>query len=352
MHTDTSAAKRQSGARIPQRLASHQRANAARPVAGFREGSGGALLRSADVLTWLTPDWENLVADLGAVGPVTIQTLTRDAAMSASEAYAEAHFSPDRQAVSVIGEGVDLRLFLNDWFSGAAVCEDSDAARRPGLHFFARDGRLFHRLFLRKGSDLEAYRLLVARYGGARVPGIHEVPDAAAARTRVRDPAMVTAFVAEWRRLNDLREYRILLDRFGVSPLEAASLLGDGWAARVQVQAFTACMRLLAEIDLSCSITVANRGVVQTCRGPIHGVRAAEDGLAVFAARASVWLRRHGMDSVWVVRRPTADGISAALEVYDAGGELSLRVCGNPGWRNHEDAIWEDILSTLPEFDG
>jgi len=154
------------------------------------------------------------------------------------------------------------------------------------------------------------------------------------------------AFQDGWLRLRTTEDFHKLIERFGVTDFEALRLAGEIWAARVTPEAFVARLRLLAELELPCTLALGYGDAMNAHRVVIEQVQCRNGCLHLLGDELCFILRKDCMDTAWVVTRPSADGVLISLELYDKEHELVVRLSGQPEQRTA--AVWQDIIGTLP----
>jgi|GEM_PF-2901491 len=160
------------------------------------------------------------------------------------------------------------------------------------------------------------------------------------------EPTDSKAFQDGWARLRTTEDFCLLIERFGVTDFEALRLAGEIWAARVTLEAFVARLRLLAELELPCTLALGHDDSMNAHRVVIEQVQCRNGCLHLLGDALCFILRKDCMDTAWVVTRPCADGVLISLELYDKEHELVVRLSGRPEQRTA--AVWQDIIGTLP----
>ena len=94
-------------------------------------------------------------------------------------------------------------------------------------------------------------------------------------------------------------------------------------------------------------IFVGNGGCIQIHTGPVSNVRVIEGWLNVLDARFSFHLREDLLASVWVVQKPTRNGIVTSVEVYNSHGENVALFFGRRKPEQEEAREWRDLVSRL-----
>lgn len=87
--------------------------------------------------TRLSADWGDFIRELEALGPVMALTRNDGAVSEKDGHYRNVEiFAGHTRMGQVLDSGIDLRLFLDRWAIGFAVCEDSPRGPRRSFQFF------------------------------------------------------------------------------------------------------------------------------------------------------------------------------------------------------------------------
>ena len=111
-----------------------------------------------DNVQLLSGDFRELIKEVGLLGHVMALTRNDHVVHERKGVYEKVSFN--NHVGLVLGEDIDLRLFLGDWKFGFAVSEND----RHSLQFFNSFGEAAHKIYLTEKSNKEAYDALVAKY--------------------------------------------------------------------------------------------------------------------------------------------------------------------------------------------
>ena len=94
-------------------------------------------------------------------------------------------------------------------------------------------------------------------------------------------------------------------------------------------------------------IFAGNAGVIQIHTGPVEKLKALGPWFNVLDDGFNLHLRMDAIDTAWVIRKPTRDGIVTSLEIYDAQGDQIAWMFGKrkPGELERDD--WRGIIDAL-----
>lgn len=294
----------------------------------------------------LEGDWQKLVARLPALGHVKAITRNVNSVIEVEGVYADVEFFGP-----VMGQSlgtIDLRLFMNRWKHGYAVREETKRGVSRSLQYFDATGRALHKLYLRPESDAAAYDAVVRDFLAADqvAPGSFSSPDAPEPVKPDAD-VDVEAFRADWRALKDTHEFFLILRKHGLARTQALRLGGDELATKVPVTAADSLLRIAADRGVPLMCFVGNKGVIQIYSGPVKRVLAKDAWLNVLDPGFDLHIRQDRIAEVWIVRKPTVDGVVTSLEVYAADGEQMALFVGKRKPGMAESLGWRDVLAAL-----
>lgn len=256
-----------------------------------------------------------------------------------------------QHAGQVVGEHIDLRVFLGHWRHAFAIDEPHPheaGARRRSIHVFDGAGTAVHKVYLEPEGDARAWDTIVA----ARTAALPLAIEAAPPRRTERPDAEIdrTALLAGWDAMTDTHEFFHLLARHGVARTQALRLAGFSRARRVRDDALSSVLHEAAETGERIMIFVGNRGCIQVFSGGVRRIVRRGPWLNVLDPGFNLHVREDRIASSWVVAKPTRSGIVSSLELFDAGGETVALVFRKRDDRERaEDPAWRALLDRLPE---
>ncbi len=300
-------------------------------------------LDEGGLATRLRPDWTGVLARISSFGEVMALTRNADAVHEKIGTYGALEGGA---AVGLfVGEAIDLRLFLAQWAFAWAVAPATPEGRRS-LQFFAADGSAVHKIFSRPGTDLAAWDALVADFA-AVLPPPAIVPAPAPAAPRADAAIDLAGLLAGWDGLRDTHHFHDLLRRFGVARTQAFRLAGPERARPVGRGSLRAVLEGAAGAGTPIMVFVGNRGCIQIHTGPVATLRAAGPWFNVLDAGFNLHLRESAIDTAWVVRKPTEDGVVTSLELFDAQGAAIATLFGARKPGQAEDPAWRALCAGL-----
>ncbi|MGI4884208.1 MAG: hemin-degrading factor [Janthinobacterium lividum] len=290
----------------------------------------------------LTADFKEILLQVPTLGHVMALTRNDSVVHERQGTYHDASFQGPMGLV--LGEDIDLRLFLMHWKHGFAVNESG----RHSLQFFGIDGEALHKIYLTDASNAAAYDALVARFRAATQGPELALQPAAPAAPEAPDGAIdVAGFRAAWREMQDTHAFFGLLRQFGVSRPQALRLGPPELLRRVPTTAIDGALRAAAAQGLGIMLFVASRGCIQIHTGPVHKIVPTGPWLNVLDSNFNLHLKLEDVAESWVVQKPTADGVVTSLELFDARGRNLLLVFGQRKPGGPELAAWRALVAAL-----
>lgn len=252
-------------------------------------------------------------------------------------------------AGQVIGDGIDLRVFLDQWCHIYAIDEahpQRAGERRRSIHVFDRTGTAVHKIYLEPEVDPRMWDAVVATRS-VRAPLVVEP----APERRIERPDSEIdreGLVAGWDAMTDTHEFFPLLGKLRATRTQALRLAGEARARRVNDGAMQQLLEDAARSPDKIMIFVGNRGCIEIFSGNVERVAVHGPWLNVLDPGFNLHLRTDRIASSWVVGKPTRTGVVRSLELFDADGDTIALVFRKRDDRERaEDEAWSAMLDRL-----
>lgn len=243
-----------------------------------------------------------------------------------------------------VNHDIDLRLFMNAWKSGFAVDEND----RKSLQFFGKDGVAIHKIYLTEKSDVTAYQALVEKYMAEDQQQALEISLAKAVAVEKPDQEVnLEAFHKEWLALKDTHDFHSLLRKYGLSRTQALRLAPKGHAIKITVASLIKILQQASLTDLEIMVFVSSAGCIQIHTGLVKKQMQTGPWFNVLDPEFNMHLREDGIAGVWLVKKPTDDGIITSIEAFDADGNIIVQFFGKRKPGIPEDENWRMIANEL-----
>ncbi len=326
-------------------------------IAAHVVGSAAGLALHA---TPVHTNWLALLGSLQACGPLMGLTRNRSTVIEKTGVYKNLSGNGPGGAMGLaLGEDIDLRLFFNQWHAGFTVADGSNDPIKTSLQFFDRHGTAVHKIFAREGTRAGAWTQVLAEAtgnpGARGQPSAFEAPQPAVAWSP-EPPAEVNAaaFAQAWACMTDTHQFFGLLRHFGLQRQQAFRLVQGQYAHRLDRSAVRDLLMEAAFVGLPIMCFVGSPGCIQIHTGSVRRVEPIEvqgkQWLNVLDPGFNLHLRENLIDEVWVVEKPTSDGVVTSVEAFDAQGETMAMLFGARKPGQPELVGWRALAAHLPHL--
>ncbi len=294
-----------------------------------------------DTVTKLSGDFKELLKEVPKLGYVMALTRNDSCVHERKGEYKAVSFNG--HVGLVLGEDIDLRLFMMHWKYGFAVND-----KNKSLQFFGADGEAVHKIFLQESSNEEAYHEIVNQFKDelqdteivteavAKLP--EELPD---------NEIDIENFRAEWLGLQDTHDFFPLLRKFNVAREQSLRLAPEGYAYKISVEQVKKAFQQASDTQLPIMVFVSSRGCIQIHTGEVNKLVEMGPWYNVLDPKFNLHLREDHIANAWVVKKPTADGIVTSIELFDEKKQQIALIFGKrkPGAPELEG--WREIVGNL-----
>lgn len=290
----------------------------------------------------LKKDFENLLKRIPELGYVMALTRNEYCVSERKGVYENISFTP--HAGLVLGEDIDLRLFMQHWQFGFAVNEND----RRSLQFFGKTGTALHKIYLTDKSNEDAYQNLLIDFTESSVQTISVLPKENKRAAEMPDEAVqVDDFKTAWKGMGDSHEFFALLRRFNVSRTQALRLAPEGFAKKLNAENFKKACELCAGNNVPVMIFVPNHACIQIHTGNIDKLVEMGPWYNVLDPEFNLHLRMDAIAETWHVIKPSTDGDVNSIELYDEQGEMILQMFGKRKPGVPELTEWREVVNGL-----
>jgi putative hemin transport protein len=319
---------------------------------GLSEGEAiAAHAGTQDGLIKTTPlhgPWLELLQALERCGPLL--ALTRNASTVHEKTGVYEKLSGSGQVALALGEDIDLRLFFNQWHAAFAVAEGASLS----LQFFNAHGVAVHKVFTRDATDRGALQSIIDAHADADQSVLFTPADPKPS-PHADSEIDAAGLVEAWGAMQDTHEFFGLLNRFEVERQQGFRLTEGRFTRRAEKSAVRDLLNEASFDGTPIMVFVASPGCIQIHTGPVVRVEPMEmrgmQWLNVLDPGFNLHLREDLIDAVWIVEKPTSDGVVTSVEAFDRDGGLMAMFFGarKPGVPERE--AWRDIVRKLPRRD-
>ncbi|MGJ7544809.1 hemin-degrading factor [Variovorax sp. LT1R16] len=301
--------------------------------------------------TPLRGPWLELLQSLELCGPVLALTRNQSTVHEKTGIYQK--LSGSGHVALALGEDIDLRLFFGQWHAGFAVSEAAANADQPpslSLQFYDAHGLAVHKIFARDATDRSALQSVIdAHTDLSLAPTFTPAPPKAPPRPDAQIDA--DGLRTAWAAMQDTHQFFGLLNTFEVERQQSFRLAQGRFTQRAAPSAIRALLHEAAFEGVPIMVFVSNAGCIQIHTGPVVRIEPMEmrgmQWLNVLDPGFNLHLREDLIDAVWIVEKPTSDGIVTSVEAFDRDGNLMAMFFGarKPGAAERED--WRAVVRKL-----
>lgn len=299
-------------------------------------------------VTRLEGDWREVLKRVPALGRVMALTRNEHCVHERKGVYGMPSF--EGHIGLVLGDDIDLRLFMGGWKSGFAVQEPAGDSIRRSLHFFDASGEAVHKIYLQNDSDVAAYDRLVAEFAAADQSPLQSVGEKPAPTADRPDGEIDAAGLRQaWGAMKDTHDFFPLLRKFKVGRQQALRLGGEEFAVKLGDGVARQVLNRAAASETPIMVFVGSSGCVQIHSGKVRKIVPMEPWINVLDPDFNLHLRETSVASAWLVRKPTSDGDVTSIELFDAEGGLVAQFFGRRKPGHPENRQWRALAQGLVE---
>lgn len=307
--------------------------------------------------TRLEGDWTKLLGRLPELGRV--MSLTRN------ESCVLEHKGPF-QKIDIIGTlphamatvigPIESRVFFNAWKFAFAVRLETPHGLQQSIQVFDAAGDAITKVFLqpasgnKAGSNQEAFDRLVEDFRSPDQSQEIEVKKTSAESTKQMAEVDQAALLADWAAMKDTHEFFSLLRKHNVNRLDAMQLAENKFTYKINNKSLQTLLEKASAEKLPIMIFAGNKGNLQIHQGKVQTIRIMDMWLNVLDPDFNMHLREDHIDTAWVVKKPTADGVVTGVEVFDKDKNMIVQFFGlrKPGISELES--WRKLVDELPKI--
>ncbi len=306
-----------------------------------------------DYTTKLEGDWTELVKRFPELGRV--MSLTRN------DGCVLEHKGPF-QKIDIMGAGaramatvigpIESRVFFGGWKFGFAVKQQTPRGLQQSIQIFDQSGTAITKVYLveeqnnKKGSNQDAFDKIVTDYTSADQSTALKVESIVEPPTKSIPEVDAAALMTDWSNMKDTHDFFGILRKHNVNRLDALYLAKD-YAYQLNKEALKTVLETAASTKLPIMIFAGNRGNLQIHQGKVQTIRVMENWLNILDPDFNMHLREDLIDTLWVVKKPTEDGVVTSIEAFDKNKNMIAQFFGlrKPGIPELKD--WAALVEKL-----
>lgn len=246
---------------------------------------------------------------------------------------------------------IDLRVYLTAWKYAFAVRSfGRNGNPLYSIQFFTAWGEAIHKVYLTTPDQVPLWEALVERFCHSdQSPELEEIAQPPVVEYfQPLPPADIQeGFLSAWNSLKDTHEFFGLLRRFGLSRHAAMEIAEGQHAWRLSPSIMEQLLRWVVESQTPIMFFVGNAGIHQIYSGTIHTLSPARGWINILDPAFNLHLDPKGIGSVWLVRKPTAEGDIYSIEVFGPQGEEILWIFGARKPGSPVPVGWLELIERL-----
>jgi len=209
-----------------------------------------------------------------------------------------------------------------------------------------------HQILLHDSSRADAFPPIVSGFTTAeRSPALeifHTETIATADKIARID---IDALRADWAAADKTAGVFMGQTAFDSGRLHKLRLVGKVFAHQVGKDSVRIVLQKMADLGCTVVALIGDAGTMQAHQGQPEQIRGGDAGLDILNRDHRLRLREDHIDTVWVAKKPTADGMMTSLELFNRRGVGIARFFSKPEAGKPERREWRDaIMRLLPVF--
>jgi putative hemin transport protein len=303
----------------------------------------------------LKSNWASLLKRLPELGHVMSLTRNNACILEHKGSFQKIHVfgEGDRSMATVIGP-IETRVFFKAWHIAFAQTEEKSGRLLKSIQVFDHSGEAITKIYLQEKSNEEAYYQILDDFRSENQSPEQEVfpyEEETYSTTVDKD-----SFLGEWQALKDTHDFFGMLRKHQVNRYHALEIAYDRFTYQIDpIQSPKQLLEVASASKLPIMIFAGNRGNLQIHQGKVRTIRLLERGhsgpenwLNILDPSFNMHLRQDLVDTAWVVKKPTSDGIVTAVELLDKEHKLIAQFFGlrKPGIPQNE--AWSKLVADLP----
>lgn len=242
---------------------------------------------------------------------------------------------------------IDLRVFFKQWKHALLVKEAVKDSVRQSIQFFDGTGTAVHKIYATDNTNMDAWNELINNHTTDNQDLNIEVEEAPLPTYPNDGKLKSEEVISKWEALKDVHHFHAMLNNLGISRQEALRLVGDKYALNVDVEVAEKALSLAQKRAVPVMIFVGNRGIVQIHSGMVNKLLRTGPWFNVLDPDFNLHFNTEETAEVWIVRRPTTEGIITSIEVYNANNDLILTLFGERKPGVPELEAWQLLVKDL-----
>jgi putative hemin transport protein len=333
----------------------------AKPGIRIREAARALEVSEAELLATTIGDdcirlagsWQDLLKRFKALGHVMSLTRNDACILEHKGTFQKVNvFGKDDHAMATVIGPIETRVFFKNWHVAFAVSQEKRGRLLQTIQVFDKAGDAITKIYLQEKSDEAAFHQLINDFRSKDQSPEQEV--AHYDQEDFLESIDQESFLREWDALKDTHDFFPMLRKYQVNRFHALKLAEDRFTYQIETSAVEQILRIASKTKLPIMIFAGNKGNLQIHQGKVRTIRLLERGhggveqwLNVLDPAFNMHLRMDLVNTTWVVKKPTEDGMVTSVELFDEDKNLIAQFFGlrKPGKPQQEE--WNMLVSSL-----
>lgn len=302
----------------------------------------------------LEGNWPDFLRRLPELGYVMSLTRNESCVLEHKGAFQKVNIlSNENQTMGTVIGKIETRVFFDAWHVAFAVEDNKEDHRLKSLQVFDHAGDSITKIFIQATSNEEAYSQLINDFRAAdQSADLRLYPLKSKSFT---DEIDKHSFLKDWENLQDTHDFFPMLNKYNLHRHHALEIALGRFCNRVDPKgSLKKIIDDAASAKLPIMIFAGNRGNLQIHQGKVRTIRVLDNRdsgsaswLNVLDPEFNMHLRQDHVHTVWVVKKPTRDGVVTSVEAFDKNLNLIVQFFGlrKPGVAENND--WTSLTEGL-----
>ncbi|GHN02934.1 hypothetical protein WSM22_44230 [Cytophagales bacterium WSM2-2] len=304
----------------------------------------------------LLGDWAELLSRLPELGRVMSLTRNDSCVLEHKGHFQKIDLIKGPHPMATVIGPIETRVFFSAWKFGFAVRQETPRGLQQSIQIFDEAGEAVTKIFLvessgnKPGSNQEAFDKIVADFTARSQNQELEISEVRTTPTLPVNQVNREALLADWSNMKDTHDFFGMLRKHQVNRLDAVVLSEGMYSYSISKESLRILLEKAAQDHLPIMVFAGNRGNLQIHQGKIQTVRVMDNWLNILDPDFNMHLREDHVENIWVVKKPTTDGIVTGIEVFDKHKGMIVQFFGlrKPGIQELDK--WRDLVAQLPKL--
>ncbi len=295
-------------------------------------------------VTPLTSNYPKLFAELDKFGRLMALTRNQSCVIETYGQYHDVRFFGSMGMA--LNEGIDLRMFLDNWGHTYAVETRAKGRTRKSIQIFSKYGEAIHKIYTTAPQQDEVFDQLKDILADSR--DIMSLKLSPKEHSSQKYPSADTAILEkDWEALKDTHDFHKMLKNHHISRIDAMHAMEGLFTHKISNESIETLLQDLTRSPINFICFVGNSEMIQIFTGQTKTFKKLGTWLNFLDPEFNLHLNRSDIHECFVVKKPSVDGIITSVEIYDKRGGLICQFFGARKPGQGELTLWRDLTTKL-----